>query len=264
MKDFSFDLALSLLAGAFVMVIILPMIALFGTISMGELIAQLRSPFILSAVVVSLETSVSVVLLALCLGVPVAYVLAMKDFKGKHVLDVLVTLPISMPPLVAGLALLLLLGSHSPLGGVLHTHGIEVLFSKTGIILAQLFVSMPFLIKSAREAFESIDKKLVTASVVLGASQLHTFRKILLPLAGKGICAGMVMTWARAMGEFGATSLIARPDRPTMPVAIGRFLSQPGAVNQGQALAMSTLLMLVCLVGFLSIERFRVGAIGEF
>jgi molybdate transport system permease protein len=176
---------------------------------MGELMAQLRSPLILSAIVISLETSVSVVLLALCLGVPVAYVLAMKDFKGKHVLDSLVTLPISMPPLVAGLALLLLLGSDSLLGGLLHTHGIEVLFSKTGIILAQLFVSMPFLIKSAREAFESIDKKLVTASMVLGASQLHTFRKILLPLAGKGICAGMVMTWARAMGEFGATSMVA-------------------------------------------------------
>jgi len=209
MKDLLFDLVVAMLAVASVIVIVLPLAALFGTLSMGELMAQLQSPAIFSAIAISLQTSVIVVLLALCFGLPVAYLLAMKAFRGKHLIETLVMLPISMPPLVAGLALLVLLGGNSPLGHFLSRHGVDVLFSKTGIVLAQLFVSMPFLIKAAKEAFASIDEKLVKASMVLGASQAHTFRKILLPLAGKGICAGMVMTWARALGEFGATSMVA-------------------------------------------------------
>ena len=191
--------------------IVLPLAALFGTLSMGELMAQLQFPAIFSAITISLQTSVIVVLLALCFGLPVAYLLAMKAFRGKHLIETLVMLPISMPPLVAGLALLVLLGGNSPLGHFLSRHGVDVLFSKTGIVLAQLFVSMPFLIKAAKEAFASIDEKLVKASMVLGCiAGPHVSGKFFLPLAGKGICAGMVMTWARALGEFGATSMVCR------------------------------------------------------
>jgi molybdate transport system permease protein len=147
----------------------------------------------------------------------------MKSFKGKEILDTLVDLPICMPPLVAGLALLILLGGNSKFGSMLRNCGIDLIFSKKGIIIAQLFVSMPFLIKSARGAFESINKNLTNASLSLGASKFYTFKKVLLPLAKNGIYTGMIMTWARALGEFGATSMVAGciPFRTeTMTVAI--------------------------------------------
>lgn len=152
-----------------------------------------------------------------------AYLLAMKSFKGKEILDTLVDLPISMPPLVAGLALLILLGGNSKFGRLLIDHGVDLLFSKKGIIIAQLFVSIPFLIKSTKDAFESINKDLIKAALSLGASEFRMFRTILLPLAKKGIYTGMIMTWARALGEFGATSMVAGciPSRTeTMTVAI--------------------------------------------
>ena len=209
MKGVSFDIAMSLMAGVFVSLIMLPMIALFSATSVGELLNQFRSTLVMSAVAISLETSLIVVFLALCLGIPVAYLLAMKDFKGKEILDTLVDLPISMPPLVAGLALLVLLGGNSKFGAILSNCGIELIFSKKGIIIAQLFVSTPFLIKSARGAFEAINRDVTMASLTLGASNFYTFRKVLLPLAKNGIYAGMVMTWARALGEFGATSMVA-------------------------------------------------------
>lgn len=223
MKRFSFDLAMSLITGIFVCLIVLPLFALFTATSFGELVVQFRSPLVLSAVIISLETSLIVVLLSLCLGIPVAYLLAMKDFKGKEILDTLVDLPIVMPPLVAGLALLILLGGGSKFGSILRNCGIELIFSKKGIIIAQLFVSMPFLIKSARGAFESINKNVINVSLTLGASKFYTFKKILIPMAKNGIYAGMVMTWARALGEFGATSMVAGciPLRTeTMAVAI--------------------------------------------
>lgn len=223
MKNFSFNLIISFIAAIFVCLIVLPMLALFTTTSFVELVSQFRSPMILSAVLISLETSLTVVFLALCLGIPVAYLLAMKNFKGKEIIDTLVDLPISMPPLVAGLALLILLGGNSTFGRLLSNHGISLIFSKKGIIAAQLFVSIPFLIKSTRDAFESINKDIINASSTLGASEFYTFKTILLPMAKNGIYTGMIMTWSRAMGEFGATSMVAGciPFRTeTMTVAI--------------------------------------------
>lgn len=209
MKRLSFDLAMSFAAGVFVCLIVLPISALFTATSFGDLAGQFKSPLVWSAIMVSLETSLTVVFLALCLGIPVAYLLATGKFRGKEILDTLVDLPISLPPLVAGLALLILLGGNSPAGNFLTRHGVDLIFSKKGIILAQLFVSAPFLIKSVRQAFESISENIIKASSTLGASKFYTFRNIFLPLGKNGIYAGMVMTWARALGEFGATSMVA-------------------------------------------------------
>lgn len=209
MKGISFDIVVSLITGIFVCLIVLPMFALFTSISLGELANQFKSPYVLSSFLISLETSLAVVFLALCLGIPTAYLLGVKKFRGKEIIDTLIDLPICMPPLVAGLALLILLGGNSGFGNLLSNQGIDLIFSKKGIIIAQLFVSTPFLIKSAREAFESINQNVINASLTLGASKFYTFKKVLLPLAKNGIYAGMVMTWARALGEFGATSMVA-------------------------------------------------------
>jgi molybdate transport system permease protein len=125
MKGISFDIVVSLMTGIFVCLIVLPMFALFTSISLGELANQFKSPYVLSSFLISIETSLAVVFLALCLGVPTAYLLGMKKFRGKEIIDTLIDLPICMPPLVAGLALLILLGGDSGLGNFLSNQGID-------------------------------------------------------------------------------------------------------------------------------------------
>jgi thiamine transport system permease protein len=127
------------------------------------------------------------------------------------------------------------------------------------IVIAHTLVALPFVIRSLLPALKSIQPSLREAAAILGASPLRVWREIDLPIAGRALLVGAVFAFTISMGEFGATVFIARPDRPTMPVAIFRFLSQPGALNYGQALAMSTLLVLVCVTGFMLIERFRIG-----
>jgi thiamine transport system permease protein len=130
------------------------------------------------------------------------------------------------------------------------------------IVIAHTLVALPFVMRSLLPALRSIQPALREAAAVLGASPVRVWREIDLPIAGRALLVGAVFAFTISMGEFGATVFIARPDTPTLPVAIFRFLGQPGALNYGQALAMSTLLMLVCAIGFVVIERFRMG--GEF
>lgn len=131
------------------------------------------------------------------------------------------------------------------------------------VVIAHTLVALPFVIRSLLPALRSIQPALREAAAILGASPARVWREVDLPISGRALLVGAVFAFTISMGEFGATLFIARPDTPTMPLAIFRFLGQPGALNYGQALAMSTLLMLVCALGFLVIERFRVGN-GEF
>jgi thiamine transport system permease protein len=130
--------------------------------------------------------------------------------------------------------------------------------------LAHTLVAFPFVVRSLLPTLRSIRPSLREAAAVLGAGPLRVWGEIVLPIAGRAMLVGAVFAFTISMGEFGATALIARPQTPTLPVAIYRFLGQPGALNYGQALAMSTLLMLVCAAGMLAIERFRLGGVGEF
>jgi thiamine transport system permease protein len=132
------------------------------------------------------------------------------------------------------------------------------------VILAHTLVALPFVVRSVLPALRSIQPQLREAAAIMGAPPWRVWREVDLPIVARGVLVGAVFAFTVSMGEFGATSLIARPERPTMPVAIYRFLGRPGTVNYGQALAMSTLLMVVCTVGFLVIGRFRVGDVGEF
>jgi thiamine transport system permease protein len=130
--------------------------------------------------------------------------------------------------------------------------------------LAHTLVAFPFVVRSLLPALRGIRPSLREAASLLGANPWQVWRQVDLPIVGRALLVGAVFGFTISMGEFGATALIARPQMPTMPVAIYRFLGQPGALNYGQALAMSTLLMLVCAAGMVAIERFRVGEIGEF
>ena len=132
------------------------------------------------------------------------------------------------------------------------------------IPLAHTLVAYPFVVRSLTPALRSIRPRLRQAGAVLGASPIRVFLQIDLPLIGRATLVAATFAFTISLGEFGATALIARPEYPTLPVAIYRFLSQPGAMNYGQALALSTLLMVITATGMIAIERFRMADVGEF
>lgn len=179
---------------------------------------------ILFSVRLSLQVAAVSTALIMLTGIPVAYFLARKDFRGKELIDVLCTLPLVLPPTVTGYYLIILLGRNGFIGRVIYEWtGWSIMFTWYAAVLASFIVALPLMIKTARAAIESVDKNLINASYTLGHSEFDTALKIILPLAKRGIVAGTVLSFARAMGEFGATLMLAGnlPGRTdTMPIAI--------------------------------------------
>jgi thiamine transport system permease protein len=202
----------------------------------------------------SLMFAILTVGLALVLGVISAYSLVERRGRLSRWLDPVFMLPLGTSAVTLGFGYIIAL-DRPPLN--LRT-------SPLLIPLAHTLVAFPFVVRAVLPVLRGIHPHLRESAGVLGASPAQIRREIDLPIVGRALLVGAVFAFTISMGEFGATSLIARPQMPTMPVAIYRFLGQPGALNYGQALAMSTLLMLVCAVGFLGIERFRYGEVGEF
>lgn len=198
----------------------------------------------LAALQLSLVTATAATLIALVIGTPVAYLLAREQFAGKAVVDTLVDLPMVLPPAVAGIALLMAFGRRGVLGPPLSAIGIELPFTTAAVILAQTFVAAPFYVRSAKTGFAAVDRKLEQMSALLGVSNFKTFVRVTLPLAAPSLLSGLLMTWARALGEFGATILFAGnfPGRTqTMPLAIYSGLES----NLDSALTLSLILVVV-------------------
>jgi molybdate transport system permease protein len=180
------------------------------------------------AILFSLRLSVQVAVVATALvflaGLPAAYLLARRDFAMRELVDALITLPLVLPPTVTGYYLLVLLGRNGPIGIALEQlTGWTVMFTWQAAVIASAVVALPLMVKTARAAIESVDRNLIEASATLGHSELWTAFRVTLPLAKRGIIAGTVLTFARAMGEFGATLMLAGniPGRTdTMPLAI--------------------------------------------
>lgn len=172
----------------------------------------------------SLQVAGLATLLVLVSGIWIAYLLARKKFWGKEVLDILLTLPLVLPPTVTGYYLVILFGRNGVLGRVLYQQtGWTIMFTWEAAVLASYVVSLPLMIKTARAALEAVDPTLINASYTLGHSEWRTAFRVILPLAKKGIIAGTVLTFARALGEFGATLMLAGniPGKTdTMPLAI--------------------------------------------
>jgi molybdate transport system permease protein len=172
----------------------------------------------------SLQVASLATLLIFFVGLTAAYFLAMKNFRGKEVLDMLLTLPLVLPPTVTGYYLIVLFGKNGFIGKpVFEATGWSVMFTWQAAVLASFVVALPLMIKTGRAAIESVDRDLLHASYTLGHSQAATAMKVILPLAKKGIIAGGVLSFARAMGEFGATLMLAGniPGKTdTMPLAI--------------------------------------------
>jgi molybdate transport system permease protein len=175
----------------------------------GSLISAVGDRVVLDALVLSLTSTAISLLITVLIGLPLAFVLARRRFLGKSILEAVIDLPIVLPPSVAGLALLLTLGRVGLLGRPLDALGIELPFTTVAVILAQTFVSAPFFIRSARFGFASVDRHLEDAARVDGASEVQLFRTITIPLASSALAAGLVMSWARSLGEFGATIMFA-------------------------------------------------------
>jgi len=186
-----------------------------------------------SIILTSLRLSFQVAVTATCFicifGIMIAYILARKDFRGKELLDIALTLPLVLPPTVTGYYLILLFGRNGWIGGLLYRWtGQTIMFTWYAAVLASFVVAFPLMLKTTRAAIESVDRNLIDASYTLGHSEFKTAVSVVLPLAGKGIMAGTVLSFARAMGEFGATLMLAGniPGKTsTMPLAIYSFAS---------------------------------------
>jgi len=198
----------------------------------------------LAALQLSLTTATLSTLIAFAVGTPVAYLLARENFRGKALVDTLIDLPMVLPPAVAGIALLMAFGRRGLAGPALSAVGIEIPFTTLAVILAETFVAAPFYVRSAKAGFGAVDRKLEQMSALLGVSNLKTFFRVTLPLAAPALLSGLLMTWARALGEFGATIMFAGnfPGRTqTMPLAIYSGLES----NLDSALALAVMLVVV-------------------
>lgn len=198
---------LAALSGLF---LALPVAVLVGRAVLdGSLARALTAKVVLDALVLSLATTAVSLVITVAFGLPLAIVLARRQFRGSGWVEAIIDLPIVLPPSVAGLALLLVLGRRGFLGGPLEAIGLEIPFTTLAVILAQTFVSAPFFVRSARTGIAAVDRDLEDAARVDGASELQLFRRITVPLAGTALAAGLVMSWARSLGEFGATIMFA-------------------------------------------------------
>ncbi len=224
--------------GAF---ITLPLVALiFRAVGADQFGAFTRADGVASAVTLSFATAGATLAIALVIGTPAAFALARVTFPGRGLANALVEVPVVLPPAVAGLALLLAFGRQGLVGAWLVDAGLSLAFSTTGVVVAQCFVSLPFYVRTARAAFERVERDLESAALVDGANGWQVLRHVTLPLATPSLIAGSVLCWSRALGEFGATLMFAgslRGRTQTMPLAIYALLETDvtGAVMLGGA-----------------------------
>jgi molybdate transport system permease protein len=246
-RDRAFLVASAAAAAVALGFLLLPIVAIFVHASPGRLLDQLSNPVVRDAFVVSVRTSVVAQLLIVLFGTPLAFMLAGGRFRGRALAVALVELPLVLPPAVAGIALLAAFGRLGLLGSSLDALGITLPFTQAAVIVAVAYVASPLYIRQAVAAFEATDPNLAAASRTLGAGPARTFFRVILPLARGGLIAGLALSFARGLGEFGATIMFAgslQKVTQTLPLAIYEEFS----VNFNATLAMSGVLVLVSIV----------------
>ena len=205
------------------LLITIPLLILFSRSAPQAVLENLRQPFVVQALAISLRTTLLSLALILLLGAPLAYGLARRQFRFKRLLDTLIDLPTVLPPSVAGIALLLTFGRRGPFGPWLDSLGIQLPFSLAAVVIVQVFIAAPFFVRAATLGFAAINPEYIQAAQIDGANRWQVVRYVTLPLARNALISGAVMSWARALGEFGATIIFAGnfPRRTqTMPLAI--------------------------------------------
>jgi molybdate transport system permease protein len=246
-------------AGLALLVVVLPFAGAVQRADWADLGRHLGDPGALLALRLSLLTSLSAAALCLVLGVPLAWVLARWDFPGRDLVRGLVLLPMVLPPVVGGVALLAAFSRRSPLGGWLYdTLGVQLTFSTAGAVLAATFVAMPFLVITVEGALRQVDVRFEEAAAGLGAGRLTVFRRVTLPLVAPSLVAGTVLAWARALGEFGATITFAgnvEGRTRTLPLEIYLRLE----TDPDSAITLSLLLVAVSLAVIVALRGRWVG-----
>ncbi|GAA3754693.1 ABC transporter permease [Micromonospora maritima] len=248
--------ALLVPAGLGLLFLVLPLVGLLVRAPWTTLPRRLTEPGVLTALRLSLETASAATLLCVALGVPLAWLLARVRFPGRRLVRALVTVPLVLPPVVGGVALLLVFGRRGLLGSWLDdAFGVTLPFTTAGVVLAEAFVAMPFLVIAVEGALRAADPRYEEAAATLGAGRWTTFTRVTLPLVAPGVAAGAVLCWARALGEFGATITFAGnyPGRTqTMPLAVYLALE-----TDPQAAIVLSLILLVVSVAILAGLRDR-------
>jgi molybdate transport system permease protein len=243
-------LAPALFALAFLM---LPLLGLLARAPWSTLPERLTEPAVLDAFRLSLVTATVATLLCVVLGVPLAWMLARVPFRGRSLVRAVVTLPLVLPPVVGGAALLMMLGRRGFVGAHLDRwFGVTIPFTPAAVVIAQTFVAMPFLVIAVEGALRAADPRYEEAAATLGAARWTAFWRVTLPLAAPGVAAGAVLCWARALGEFGATITFAGnfPGRTqTMPILIYLLLEQdpPAAITLSLVLLAVSIAILASL-----------------
>jgi molybdate transport system permease protein len=252
----------AILAAVTIIFLAVPIVALLARASWGTLWDDLTTPEARSALRLSLVCSLWATALSIVFGVPLAWVLARTRMPGRNLVRALVILPMVLPPVVGGVALLLAFGRRGLIGGWLYDlDGIQLTFSTAGAVLAETFVSMPFLVITVEAALRSMDRRYEDAAATLGAGRWTVFRRVTLPMILPSLIAGAALTWARALGEFGATITFAgsiQGRTETLPLAV--YLQLEG--HQDVAIALSLALLAISVVVLVSLRGRWLGSGG--
>ncbi len=241
------------------LLLLVPLVSMVASTNWAELPGHLASPVSRSALRLSLLTSTAAITFCLLLGLPLAWLLARVDFRGRSALRALVTVPLVLPPVVAGVALRTAFGRTGFIGEpLLQWTGFAFPFTTWGVVLAHVFVSMPFVVISIEGALRSADPRFDAAAATLGATRWTTFRRVTVPLAMPGVVAGTVLGWARSLGEFGAT-ITFNGNYPgttqTMPTLI--YVTRQS--DQDAALSLSLVMLLVSIGVLLALRDHWLG-----
>lgn len=231
-----------------------PLLALLVTISGTEILAGLRHPLVWPALHLSLRTTAASLVIILLTGTPLAWTLACARGRAARVIETLLQLPVVIPPAVAGVALLLAFGRRGLLAGWLYPEGWSVTFTTAAVVIAETFVAAPFYVQAATSAFRRVDARLVLVARSVGAPPLRVFLRIVIPIAAPGLVAGAAMSWARALGEFGATLMFAgnlRGETQTLPLAI--YAALEADLRVAQALSIVVVAVAFALLLFVRV-----------
>ena len=230
--------------------IIVPLVKMVVTSDPKILLETLLDPEVRGAIWLTLYAALLATIVGFTLGIPLAYLLARTDFTGKKLVEGLIDVPIVVPHTAAGIALLFVFGRNFFAGKVFHFIGIDFVDATAGIVIAMLFVSIPFLIDSAKEGFKKVDVRLEKVSRTLGASPWQTFFRISFPLAWRSILAGSIMMWARGISEFGAVIILAYHPMIAPTLIFERF--ETYGLDYSRPVAV--LLIILCLVVFIGLR----------
>jgi molybdate transport system permease protein len=242
-------------AGLAVLVLLVPLVVMVASTDFPGLFDQLRTEPLREALWLSVTTSTAAMLVAVLLGLPLAWLLARVPFRGRGLLRALVTVPMVLPPVVAGIALRTAFGRNGAIGGpLLDATGFAFPFTVWGVVLAHVFVAMPFVVISIEGALRSAGTAYDAAAATLGASRWTTFRRVTVPLALPGIAAGMVLGWARSLGEFGAT-ITFNGNYPGTTQTMPTLIYVTRQADQDAALALSLVMLLVSIGVLLALRE---------